>query len=133
MDEIEFLQKRYGFKEFIVEDENFTYYPEHVTGVSRELKKRGISCYFSFPNGIRIDRINEEIVRELKEMGTYMVTAGLESGSEKTLAAMKKHLDLSEVKKNLRILKRHKIIVNGAFILGFSGETMEDIEKTVRD
>lgn len=132
VDEIEFLQNQYGFQEFIVEDENFTYYPEHVIGVSRELKKRNLHAYFSFPNGIRIDRINEEIVRELKEMGTYMVTAGLESGSEKTLKAMKKYLDLEQTKNNLRLLKRHKIIVNGAFILGFSGETMEDIEKTVR-
>jgi anaerobic magnesium-protoporphyrin IX monomethyl ester cyclase len=132
VDEIEFLQNRYGFEEFIVEDENFTYYPDHVFGVSRELKRRGLHCYFSFPNGIRIDRITEEIVRELKEMGTYMVRVGLESGSEKTLKAMKKNLDLNEVKKNLKILKRHKIIVNGAFILGFSGETMEDIEKTIQ-
>lgn len=29
-DEIEFLQSRYGFEEFIIEDENFTYYKERA-------------------------------------------------------------------------------------------------------
>ncbi len=132
VDEIGFLQDRYGFQEFIVEDENFTYYREHVLGVAAEIRRRRISCYFSFPNGIRIEKIDEEIIRALKEMGTYMVTVGLESGSQRTLKAMKKNLDLEEAKKKIAILKRYRIIVNGAFILGFSGETMEDVEATIR-
>lgn len=131
VDEIEFLQDRYGFQEFIVEDENFTYYREHVLGVASEIRRRGLSCYFSFPNGIRIERIDEEIIRALKEMGTYLVTVGLESGSERTQKAMKKNLDLKEARDKIAILKRHGIIVNGAFILGFSGETMEDIRATI--
>ncbi len=132
VDEIEFLRDRYGFEEFIVEDENFTYHREHVLGVAAEIRRRKISCWFSFPNGIRIERIDEEIIRALKEMGTYMVTVGLESGSERTLRAMKKNLDLAEAREKIRILKRYRIIVNGAFILGFSGETMEDIRATIR-
>jgi radical SAM superfamily enzyme YgiQ (UPF0313 family) len=131
VDEIEFLQNRYGFEEFIIEDENFTYYREHVLGVAAEIRRRSIICHFSFPNGIRIDRIDEEIVRALKEMGTYLVTVGLESGSERTLKAMKKNLDLKKAREKIALLKRYGIIVNGAFILGFSGETMEDIEATI--
>lgn len=131
VDEIEFLQSRYGFDEFIIEDENFTFYKDHVLGLAREVKKRNIKCNFSFPSGIRIDRIDEEIVHALKEMGTYMVTVGLESGSPGTLKAMKKNWDLEEVRKKIRLLKRYGIIVSGNFILGFSNETMKDINASV--
>lgn len=131
VDEIEFLQKIYGFEEFIIEDENFTFYKEHVIEFAREIKDRGIDCFFSFPGGIRIDRIDEDIVKALKEMGTYMVTAGIESGSSTTLKAMKKNWDFDEVIRNIQLLKKHRLIVQGSFILGFSDETMADIRATV--
>jgi radical SAM superfamily enzyme YgiQ (UPF0313 family) len=131
VDEIEFLQSSYGFEEFIIEDENFTFYKDHVLDLSNEIKKRNIQCYFSFPNGIRLDRLDDEIVYHLKQMGTYMVTLGIESGSKKTLKAMKKDWDLQMIKDKIRLLRKNGIIVLGSFILGFSNETMEDIKKTI--
>ena len=68
VDEIEFLQSSYGFKEFIIEDENFTFYKDHVISLSNEIKKRNIKCYFSFPNGVRLDKLDEEIIHHLKQM-----------------------------------------------------------------
>lgn len=130
-DEIEFLQSKYGFKEFIIEDENFTYYKDHVLSLSNEIERRDIKCYFSFPSGIRLDRIDEEIVLHLRKMGTYMATFGIESGSEKTLKAMKKNWDLQLVKERIKLLKENGIMVLGSFILGFSNETMKDIQETV--
>lgn len=130
-DEIEFLQNSYGFKEFIIEDDNFTFYKDYVVNFSNELKKRGIKCYFSFPNGVRLDRLDEEVVSHLKQMGTYAVCLGIESGSKKTLKSMKKNWDLEVVKDKINLLKKNGIIVTGSFILGFSNETMEDIKKTI--
>jgi anaerobic magnesium-protoporphyrin IX monomethyl ester cyclase len=131
VDEIEFLQCHYGFKEFIIEDENFTFYKEHVVSLSNELNRRKIKCYFSLPNGIRLDKLDEEVVYYLKRMGMYMVSVGIESGSKKTLKSMKKNWDLDMVKNKIRLLKKNKIIVNGGFILGFSNETMKDIMETI--
>jgi radical SAM superfamily enzyme YgiQ (UPF0313 family) len=131
VDEIEFLQKKYGFEEFIIEDENFTFYKDHVLNFAKEIKERQLKCYFSFPGGIRIDRIDEDIVRALKKMGTYMVTVGIESGSLATLKAMKKNWDFDEVRKNIVLLKKVGLIVQGSFILGFSNESMDDIQATI--
>lgn len=83
VDEIQFLQCRYGFEEFIIEDENFTFYKEHVINLSNELRKRKIKCCFSLPNGVRLDRIDEEIVYHLKIMGTHMVGVGISSPAQK--------------------------------------------------
>jgi len=131
VDEIEFLQANYGFGEIIIEDENFTFYKDHILGLSNEIQRRNIKCYFSFPNGIRSDRLDEEIVHHLKQIRTYMVTLGIESGSEKTLRAMKKNWDLQALKKKINLLKANGISILGSFILGFSNETKEDIKKTI--
>ena len=55
-------------------------------------------------------------------MGAYTVLFGIESGSKKTLKAMKKNWDLQMVKDKVRLLQKNGINVTGSFILGFSGE-----------
>ena len=131
VEEIQFLQSTYGFEEFIIEDENFTFYKDHVINLSNEIKKRNIKCYFSFPNGIRLDRLDEEVVYHLKRMGTYVVCFGIESGSKRTLKNMNKNWDLDMVIDKIKLVRKNGITVLGSFILGFSGETMEDINMTV--
>jgi len=131
VDEMEFLQNKYGFEEFIIEDENFTFYRDHVFGIVDEMKKRNIKCHLSFPNGVRMDKIDDEVIKSLKSVGAYMVTLGIESGSLKTLADMRKSWSLEQVKEKIDLLKRNDIKVLGSFILGYSTETVEDIEKTI--
>ncbi len=131
-EEASFLMENYGFRELIIEDENFTFRKEHVRAVANELERRGIHCHVSFPNGIRLDRVDEEVAGMLRRMGTYLVVLGIESGSERTLKAMRKPWDLDEVKRKIRLLQSHGILVRGSFILGFSTETLEDVEATIR-
>jgi radical SAM superfamily enzyme YgiQ (UPF0313 family) len=130
-DEIEWLQRAHGFEEFVIEDENFTFHKPHVLAFAAEIERRRIRCHFSFPNGIRLDRLDEEIASRLRAMGTYMVCLGIESGSRDTLKRMRKNLDLQLVEERVRLLRRHGLIVNGSFILGFRDETMDDIRETV--
>lgn len=131
-DEIEFLQSRYGFEEFIIEDENFTYYKERVLAFARELKRRRIRCYFSFPNGVRPDRLDEEVIQALKAMGTYIVGLGIESGSSATLKRVHKSWNLHDLQHTINLIKQHNMIVYGFFIFGFPGETREDFEQTIQ-
>ncbi len=56
---------------------------------------------------------------------------GIESASKKTLKAVNKNMDLSVVQERINLLKKHQLIAYGFFILGFPGETMDDIQMTV--
>jgi len=130
VDEIEFLQSEYGFEEFIIEDENFTFYRERVIEFADEILKRQIRCYFSFPNGIRLDRIDDETVLKLRAIGTYMVVLGIESISPGTLRRMNKNWSREQVIRQISILKKHGIIVQANFILGFRDDTVQDINES---
>ncbi len=131
VDEIEYLKTHYGFEEFIIEDENFTFHKYHVIGFADEIQKRGLQCSFSFPNGIRLDRLDEEIIRSLSAMGTYMVVLGIESVSRNTLERMKKSWSKEQIVKQIQLLKKYKIIVQANFILGFRDDTIEDIQQSI--
>lgn len=131
VDEIEMLQKQYGFEEFIIEDENFTFYKDHVLEFADEIEKREIKCYFSFPNGIRLDRLDEEVVKKLKTMGAYMVALGIESISTDTLKRMNKEWCRKQVIDMVDLLKKYKFIVQANFVLGFRGDSLADLQESI--
>jgi radical SAM superfamily enzyme YgiQ (UPF0313 family) len=131
VDEIEFLQKRYGFEEIIIEDENFTFTKEHVIAFANEINRRAIQCFFSFPNGLRLDRIDEDIVQKLQSIGTYMVALGIESIANNTMKRMKKRWSREQIKNTVNLLKKYKFIVQANFILGFRDDTVKDIQESI--
>ncbi|MFB3789148.1 MAG: radical SAM protein [bacterium] len=132
LEEIEFLHRRHGFDEFTIEDENFAVDKARVMEFSGGIRRRNLHCWFSFPNGLRVDRLDEEIIQALQAMGTYMVGLGIESASERILKSIKKPWDLQDVRYKIALLKRYGIVVSGFFILGFPNELQEDMEKTIR-
>lgn len=131
VDEIEFLQSEYGFEEFIIEDENFTFYRERVIAFADEILRRNIKCHFSFPNGVRLDRLDEEIVGKLKGMGAYMVAVGIESIAPDTLKRMKKNWTREQIIGQVKLLKKHGLIVQANFILGFRADSPGDIRESI--
>lgn len=68
----------------------------------------------------------------LVQNGLREVALGIESGSDRILSAMDKRIDAEMTACVARRLVAHGIGVKGYFILGFPGETHEDIEATVR-
>jgi radical SAM superfamily enzyme YgiQ (UPF0313 family) len=132
VDELELLNSEYGIDEFLIEDENFSFHREHALAFIDEVRRRRLKYFFSFPNGLRMDKLDEEIIRGLREIGTYKVNVGLESGSEEVLKRVKKKWDFDQCEDTIKSLRRHGIEVRGFFILGFPEETREDMRKTVR-
>jgi radical SAM superfamily enzyme YgiQ (UPF0313 family) len=53
-----------------------------------------------------------------------------ESGSERTLARMRKKTDLSTVPEKIRMIKKSGMLAIGSFIIGYPDETLDDINMT---
>ncbi|MGB0525145.1 MAG: B12-binding domain-containing radical SAM protein [Flammeovirgaceae bacterium] len=79
----------------------------------------------------RADRMNEEVVQLLKVSGCFRVWIGAESGSQKVIDLMDRRVDVHQVREMIQ-LSQQKGIQAGTFImLGYPGETEQDIEETV--
>jgi radical SAM superfamily enzyme YgiQ (UPF0313 family) len=111
-------------------DDVFTINYRWFKAYAAELKRRGINTPFETIS--RQDRLNEEIVRILAEMGAYRIWIGAESGSQRILDAMERLTDARQVPEVVHLLQRHGIQAGMFVMLGYEGEEMADLEETVR-
>jgi radical SAM superfamily enzyme YgiQ (UPF0313 family) len=69
----------------------------------------------------------------MEKSGCYLLTVGIESGSQRILDHMKKYLTLDLIKGKITLINTiTHIKIIGNFILGYPMETEEDIYKTIR-
>ena len=128
--EMDYLHNKFGVKEFHIEDDNFSWYRDFVMKFCELLLSGKRKYYWAFPNGLRLNALDKELLSKMKESGCYSICVGVESGSDKVLQSIKKKLKVSEIKEKIKLIREVGLPVTGFFILGFPGETLEDIRQT---
>ncbi|MBF0289800.1 MAG: radical SAM protein [SAR324 cluster bacterium] len=131
VDEIEMLIKNYGVREIQIEDDNFTIKRSHTVAICEEILKRNIKVFWSLPNGVRIDRLDRELIRLMKRSGCYLMALGIESANQRILDMVKKRLNQKIVKDMVQEVVDAGIEAWGFFMVGFPGETREEILNTI--
>lgn len=128
VDEIERMLEL-GFKEIHIWDDNFSADMERAKLICDLIIKKGLKFPWNIFNGLRVDRIDEELLSKLKKAGCYRTAIGIESGNQEVLNQVGKNITLEKVRKAVSLIKKAKIECMGFFILGLPGET----EKTMQD
>jgi radical SAM superfamily enzyme YgiQ (UPF0313 family) len=133
LEEMELLHDKYGVREFQIIDDNFTWKKELVIGVCEGILRKGWDISISFPNGVRLATLDEEVLKMLERAGCYSLGLGIESGSPRTLKNMKKAQSVEEIREKVELIHRvTKIRTTGFFIIGYPTEEREDILQTIR-
>lgn len=130
LDELVYLKEKFGIRQFHILDDNFTFYPEHVEAVCNRMIGRKLDLVWTLPNGIRADRVDGGLLKLMKKAGCFYIAFGVESGSPSILRGNGKSLDLDAVRKASELANRLGFIVQAFFMVGFPGETEEDLGKT---
>ncbi len=110
-------------------DDVFTVHHRWIFEYAAELKRRGLRVPFETIS--RQDRLNEEVVRTLADMGCHRLWVGAESGSQRILDAMKRRTKAAGMRDTIALLQRHGIEVGTFIMLGYDGETEDDLSETV--
>jgi radical SAM superfamily enzyme YgiQ (UPF0313 family) len=131
VDEIQRLVDDYGVKEIQIEDDNFTLKRDHVLAICDEILARGIRVHWSLRNGVRIDRLDNEMLAMMKRSGCYLMALGIESANQRILDMVSKRLDLNIVREQVGHVVDAGIQAWGFFMIGFPTETREEIANTV--
>jgi len=127
------LYEEKGIRWFNLVDDNFTYDTAWAKEFCRAVIDMGLKGVgFGTPNGIRMQRGDKELWLLMKQAGWRSVVVAPESGSPRTLAAMHKDFDLETLPGVVRELKEAGLYVQAFFIIGYPGETREDIQATFR-
>lgn len=130
VDELAGILERYPADAFWFVDDVFTVSHKWLREFNDELKRRDVKIRYECIT--RADRMNEEVIDLLKESGCFRVWIGAESGSQRIIDAMDRRVKVEVVRDMIR-LSQEKGVAAGTFImLGYPGETEEDIEATIR-
>lgn len=120
-----------GYKEIHIWDDCFSAVLDHPKQICDEILRRKLKVCWNVYNGIRVDRVDEELLRKLKVAGCYRVSFGIESGDQEILDRVGKGIKLDQIKEAARLAKKVNIETLGFFMIGLPGETKETIQKTI--
>ncbi|MVO10791.1 radical SAM protein [Flavobacterium sp. TP390] len=79
----------------------------------------------------RAERLNDEILTVLKEIGCFRIWIGAESGSQKIIDLMDRRVDVNVVKEAIQKTNALGIETGTFIMLGYPGETEKDITETI--
>lgn len=130
--EIETLVKNYGVKQIDILDDNFTLNAERAENILDLITEKKLNLVISFPNGVRADRLSENLVHKMKIAGVYRVGIGIESGRQSIVDGVKKSLRLEKVRECIKWFRKEGIIVCGFFMFGLPGEDIQAMEQTIK-
>jgi len=131
LDEIEFLMERYGVKEFHIVDDMFNLNMPRAKLILQMIIDRKLDIHISFPNGLRVDFFDDELIDIMTRAGVYRMALGVEAGSQRIQDMIKKDLDIGLVEGVVKRLTSARISVHGFFMLGFPTETREEMFETI--
>ena len=127
--EVRHVKDRYPLKNVHFSDDTFVMDKEWLAAFLTAYR-REISLPFSC--NIRIDQVNEEMIRDLADSGCYGISFGIESGSDRIRnTILKKNLKEEDIIANSKIIKRHGIKMIVTNLMGVPEETLDDAFKTV--
>ncbi len=127
--ELKEIQEKYNPDTIWFVDDVFTVSHKWLKAFCEELEKEQVSISFECIS--RADRMNEEVIGLLKRAGCFRIWIGAESGSQKIIDAMDRRVSVDQVR-DMIIEARKQSIETGTFImLGYPGETEEDIKETI--
>jgi radical SAM superfamily enzyme YgiQ (UPF0313 family) len=128
---IKFLYNTYGIRHINIIDDNFTFHKEYTREFCHAMiRERLAGLSISTANGIRAQRTDYETYKLMKQAGWFMVTVAPESGSPRVLGLMRKALDPSIWPEKIKEIRRAGLTTHAAILIGFPGETVDDIELT---
>ena len=130
--EIDHLVKEVGIQELQIEDDNFTLNLQRAKKIFKEIIDRKYDLKINFPNGVRIDRLDDELLKLMRRAGVYSMTFGIESGSPHILERVKKNLNLELVERQVKKVKKYGFYTQAFFIIGSPYEEKKDIEETIK-
>ncbi len=123
--ELRYAQAKYGSKEFKVLDDNFTLQMERAKEICKLFIEEKLDMKWTCPNGIRADRLDEELCSLMRQAGCYSMSIGVESGDPEVFDKIKKGEKLEDVERGIKIAQAAGIKVHGFFIIGLIGSTYE--------
>jgi radical SAM superfamily enzyme YgiQ (UPF0313 family) len=132
LDEIDYLVKKYKIERIEFRDDNLALNKKRVLDIFNGFIDRQYNLSWNNPNAVAIATLDRHIIETFKKSGCDVLIIAIESGSEKVIKEIirGKPVTKNKTREVCEIARDVGLKVQTAFMVGFPGETMEDIEQT---
>lgn len=132
--EINYLVDNYKINNIEIEDDNFTIDQRRVEEILNgiiEINKTKQYLSWQALNGLRIDTLNEKLIKLFKDSNCRHLNIALEHGDPEMINIIEKKLNLEKVLEVVRLLKKYDIESHVFTIYGYPGETKKRFENAL--
>lgn len=117
-----------GIEHLKFSDDTFTLNKKRVYKFCEIKNAKGLDVPWSA--NARVNTLDYNVLKAMKEAGCMELWLGVESGSQKVLDALKKGITKDQVRSAFRASRKLGIRTRGYFMIGNETETRKDIKKT---
>jgi len=129
VDEMEECVRKYGTKWFMFYDDTIGVRREHLSGICEEIIGRGLDIKWESP--IRVNNVDEELLKLMRKAGCVRLRYGVESGDEGILRLMRKGITPGQVREVFKRTREAGIETFGYFIIGYAHENPSTMRRTI--
>ncbi|MFX1383806.1 MAG: B12-binding domain-containing radical SAM protein [Promethearchaeota archaeon] len=129
IEEIEFLKDKYKVESIMISDESFSVRKKRIMEFCNKMIIKKIDLPWSCNS--RVNLVDRELLRRMKQAGCFRIMYGIESGSQKILNNMNKQFNLEQAKNAIKITIKEGIICKPTFMFGYPGENLKTIKETI--
>ncbi len=129
MEELAYLKEKLGVREVMFYDDSFSLDQKRTAELCKMMLEGKLGLPWSCET--RVNLVSPELLGLMKKAGCYMISYGVESGSPKILANLRKGITVEQVEKAFSETRKAGIKTVAYFMLGSPGETQETVDKTI--
>ncbi|MFH1683615.1 MAG: radical SAM protein, partial [Candidatus Margulisiibacteriota bacterium] len=129
LDEMEYLIDRYKLDGFYFLDDLVMLNSEAVSALCEGIINRKLKIRYNISG--RLNIVNPEIIKLLKESGCLSIFYGIESGNQEILDKMGKRITLEQIYKGVALTREAGIFCEYGFMFGQPGENEETLNDTL--
>ena len=118
-----------GYRQFGINDDTFTSDINRAIRICELIVEKKLDITWELRTGIRVDRINEQLLRLMKQAGCRFLAYGIESIDDTVLANVKKGATYAQIEEAVRLTEKVGIPFSGFFMIGLPGDTFDNFKK----
>jgi anaerobic magnesium-protoporphyrin IX monomethyl ester cyclase len=130
IEELRILVQRFGVKEIMFKESDFTLDRERVRSFCELLLREPKRVFWSC-NG-HIGRMDSAMLRDMRRAGCRLIQYGVESGEQRILDILKKGTTVAQIVETFRLTRQAGIKAVANFMIGNPGDTRQTIARTIR-
>ncbi len=120
-----------GYREIQIVDDDFTEDRDRVLKLCQLIRQQKLDLSFNLLGGLRVDKVDEELLAHMYDAGCYMIHFGAESGDDAVLQYNRKGVTANQIIEAVRLAKKVGYTVIIYIIIGLPGSSLTSEKQTL--